>query len=221
MRPASLATKEVKMTATLVRLLPVDELALLKCYVEGTPEPEGFGALYHALEVPKSDYIPRLAIAVAQIVLHEIQGSLPQWASVRDDEVVLNRKEHKRHRDARLIFNPQLVCTINWADCGPGFSWPESYHVTFLPGFNKFIVTSSRDGDDVWGCSDHAIGIADGSLSPTEAAKAVIINSWRTQFLKWEKERWAYLFDEGLIDKKVTEAWADEAWYSPDDSTSN
>ena len=68
------------MTATLVRLLPVDELALLKCYVEGTPEPEGFGALYHALEVPKSDYIPRLAIAVAQIVLHEIQGSLPQWA---------------------------------------------------------------------------------------------------------------------------------------------
>ena len=199
-------------TATLVRLLPADELALLKCYVEGTPEPEEFDALYRALEVPAPNGVPRLAIAVAQIILHEIQGSLPQWASVSDDDVFLNRKKHRRHKDARLVFNPRLVCTINWADSGPGFSWPESYHVTFVPGFDKFIVTASRDGDDAWGCSDHAIGVADGSLSPVEAAKGIIIDFWRNQFLSWDQERWAYLFDEGLIDKKVARAWADEVW---------
>ena len=201
-----------KTTATLVRLLPADELELLKGYVEGTPEPEEFDAIYRALDVPVTNDVPRRAIAVAQIILHEIQGTLPQWASVGSDGVCLNRAKHRRHKDARLVFNPRLVCTINWADSGPGFSWPESYHVTFMPGLNKFIVTSSRDGDDAWGCSDHAIGVADGSLNPTEAAKDVIVNFWRSQFRGWGQERWAYLFDEGLVDNKVAKAWADEVW---------
>jgi hypothetical protein len=138
------------MTATIVRLLPADEQALLKCYVEGTDEPDNFDALYDALEVPAKATPPRLAIAVAQILLHHVQGMLPQWASV-GDTVRLNRKAHKRHKDARLAFNPQLVCTINWADSGPGFSWPEAYHVTYLPGFDKFVITASRDGPDAWG----------------------------------------------------------------------
>ena len=93
----------------------------------------------------------------------------------------LNRKEHKRHKDARLAFNPQLICTINWADSGPGFSWPESYHVTYLPGFDKFVVTASRDGPDAWGCDDHAIGVANGGLSPVDAAKEVVTEFWRMQ----------------------------------------
>jgi hypothetical protein len=64
---------------------------------------------------------PRLAIVVALILLHHIQGTLPQWSSASGDTVQLNRKAHKRHKDARLAFNPQLVCTINWADSGPGY----------------------------------------------------------------------------------------------------
>ena len=38
------------MTATIVRLLPADEHALLSCYVKGTSEPDNFDALYDALE---------------------------------------------------------------------------------------------------------------------------------------------------------------------------
>jgi len=200
------------MTATVIRLLPVDEKVLLKAYVEGTSEPDGADALYDALEVPADATPLRLAIAVAQILLHEIQGTLPQWASVRGETVTLNRKEHKRHKNARLAFNPQHVCTINWADSGPGFSWPESYHVTYLPGFDKFVITSSRDGPDAWGCSDHAIGVADGNLEPIEAAKEVITEFWRMQRNAWEQSRWAYLFDEGLIDEKTANVWADEVW---------
>jgi len=131
---------------------------------------------------------------------------------VRGNQVSLNRKEHKRHKDARLAFNPQLICTINWADSGPGFSWPESYHVTYLPGFDKFVVTASRDGPDAWGCADHAIGVANGSLSPVDAAKEVVTEFWRMQLNSWEQPRWAYLFDEGLIDTKTSDAWADEVW---------
>jgi hypothetical protein len=200
------------MTAAIVRLLPVDEWALLNCYVEKTSEPDGIDAFYNALEVPTGATAPRLAIAVAQIVLHHIQGSLPQWASVRGEKVILNREEHKRHQDARLKFDPRHICTVNWADSGPGFSWPEAYHLTYLPGFDKFVVTASRDGPDAWGCSDHAIGVADGGLDPVEAAKEVVIGQWRYQFDNWEQSRWAYLLGEGLIDKATASCWADEVW---------
>jgi hypothetical protein len=40
------------MTAAVVRLLPADEHALLKAYVEGTGEPANAAAIYDALEVP-------------------------------------------------------------------------------------------------------------------------------------------------------------------------
>jgi hypothetical protein len=202
------------MTATIVRLLPADEQALLKAYVEGTCGPAADAAIYDLLEVPDGATPPRIAIAAAQIILHHVQATLPQWSSVSGGTVNLNRKEYKRHKDARLTFNPQLVCTINWADSGPGYSWPESYHVTYLPGFDKFVITASRDGPDVWGCADHAIGVAEGSLSPIEAAKQAITEFWRMQV---NGPRWAYLFDEGLIDSKTANVWADEVWCPPEE----
>lgn len=205
------------MSAVIVRLLPADEQALLKCYVEGTTEPENAKAFYDATGVPTDAEPTRLAIAVAQILLHHIQEALPQWASVSSDRVSVSRLAHRRHQDARLIFSPRLVCTINWADSGPGFSWPEAYYVTYLPGFDKFVVTASRDGPDMLGCEDHAIGVADGSLSPADAAKKVIIEYWRSQSASADQERWAYLFDEGLIDDQTAHAWADEIWPGEND----
>lgn len=200
------------MTATLVRLLPEDEMAVLRCYIEGGSETPRIQSFYNELGIAENAEVPRGAIAVAHILLHEIQDTLPQWASVGESGAILNRKSHRRHKDARLVFRPQLVCTINWADSGPGFSWPEAYHVTYLPGFDKFVVTASRDGDDVWGCSDHAIGVADGELVPIEAARELITNFWRIQFSGWDQEPWVYLFDEGLIDKGTAEKWSDAVW---------
>ena len=40
------------MTATIVRLLPADEHAILNCYVKEISELDNFDALYDALEVP-------------------------------------------------------------------------------------------------------------------------------------------------------------------------
>ena len=201
------------MSATVVRLLPAAEQALLTAYVEGTTEPADAAAIYDALEVPDDAQPPRLEIAVAQILLNKIQDTLPQWTAMKaDDTLVVNRLEHKRHKDALLAFNPKLVCNINWADSGPGFSWPEAYHVTYLPGFDKFVITGSRDGADVWGCADHAIGVADGNLDPVDAAKGVIVEYWRNQVNEWDQSRWACVFDEGLIDECTAIAWADEVW---------
>jgi len=210
------------MTAVIVGLLPREELALLKCYIKGKREPDWADAFYDAIGVPKNPIPPRLEVAVAQILLHHVQGSLPQWSAAIGEEIVfLNRKEHKRHPNARLVFNPKLVCTINWADSGPGYSWPESYHVTYLPGFDKFVITASQDGPDVFGCSDQAIGFANGRLDPVEAARQAIVGYWCSQSNGCEQKRWAYLFKEGLIDKKTANDWADEAWPpEPDEAIS-
>jgi hypothetical protein len=82
---------------SVIRLLPDIEQKVLRCYVEGSNEPDGAEAFYDEIGVPNEAEPPRLNIAVAQILLHHIQETLPQWASVRGDKVSLNRSEHKRH----------------------------------------------------------------------------------------------------------------------------
>src|SRR5215813_5691464 len=136
------------MSANIVRLLPDQEQALLACYVTGTKQPASFQQLFDTMEVPTNAEPDRLQIAVAQILLHHVQDRLPQWAAITSDgELVTNRRRHARHKDARLQFNPRLLFEINWATSGPGYEWPEAYHVTSVPGFEKYISTASRDGD--------------------------------------------------------------------------
>jgi hypothetical protein len=84
--------------------------------------------------------------------------------------------------------------------------------VTYIPGLEKFIVTSSRDGADAFGCADHALGwgsVAEGELF---VAKRIIQGFWEHQRNEWDQERWAYLFDEGLINRTTANSWAEEVW---------
>ena len=149
---------------------------------------------------------------MAQILLHHVQDSLPQWAAVKDGELLLNRRRHRRHKDGLLPFRPQSLFSINWATSGPGFEWPEQYRVTYLPGFNKYVFTASRDGDDMWGCADHAIGVADKQGDIREAARKAITAYWRAQADGGGQQRWECLLDEGLIDGRAAMAWAAEVW---------
>jgi hypothetical protein len=204
------------MTATILKLLPDDEILVLESYISDMPTyhlDARLDEIFETLGIPEESSPERIAVAVAQIILNPIQHTLPNFAICNaDHSVTLCRTPHNRHKDARLNFHPQQVCTINWADSGPGYSWPEAYHVTYLPGFNKYIVTASRDGTDVWGCVDHAIGIVDGGVTPIAAAKVSILDYWGKQVYDWNQDRWAYLFDEGLIDIATANTWADEVW---------
>jgi len=103
------------MSANIIRLLPDEERALLECYVAGSQHPASFQQLFDTMEVPTDAVPDRLQIAVAQILLHHVQDSLPQWAAIRSDaELVTNRRRHARHKEARLQFNPRLLFEINW-----------------------------------------------------------------------------------------------------------
>ena len=71
---------------------------------------------------------------------------------------------------------------------------------------------ASRDGSDVFGCADYAIGIADKGDDIQEAARKVITACCRMQADGWDQQRWEYSFGEGLIDDRTAAAWADEVW---------
>jgi hypothetical protein len=169
------------------------------------------------MEVPADATPDRLQIAVAQILLHDVQDSLPQWAAITTDgDLVTNRRRHGRHKDARLRFNPKLLFSINWATSGPGYEWPEAYYVTYVPGLEKYVFTASRDGADAFGCEDHAIGVADKDDDVAEAARKVLTLYWRVQADGWDQRRWESCIGEGLVDDWAANAWADDVW--PEDN---
>ena len=209
------------MNDNVIHLLPAEEEAILRCYVTGLRQPGSFRKLYDALEIPVVDTIPgivsRLQIAVAQILLHHVQDSLPQWATMKGDELLLNRRRHKRHKDGLLPFAPRRLFSINWATSGPGYDWPEEYRITYLPGFDKYVFTASRDGDDMWGCADHAIGVAEKSDNIQEAARKILTGYWRTQAEKGNQQRWEDCLAEGLINRRTALAWANEVWADPEE----
>jgi hypothetical protein len=201
------------MSANIIRLLPDEERALLECYVAGSQHPASFQQLFDTMEVPTDAVPDRLQIAVAQILLHHVQDSLPQWDAITNDgKLVTNRRRHKRHKGARLHFTPRLLFSINWATSGPGFEWPEAYHVTYVPGLEKYIFTASRDGADALGCEDHAIGGADRTDDLQRAAKKALTSYWRHQVDEWDQGRWESCTQEGLIEDRTANAWAEAVW---------
>ena len=156
----------------------------------------------------------KLDAAVAFIVLEAVEHRLPQWASVADG--VVNRartyrpKEMVPKRLAAML--PQHLFTVNWADSGPGFSWPAAYYTTWVPHYDRFVVTDSGDCPDVFGYADIAVGHFGREEGLEKGSRRIVVETWRDLFEEWNPSRWAYLFFEGLLDSSEAESWADEAW---------
>jgi hypothetical protein len=149
--------------------------------------------------------------AVARICLEAIQQRLPQWAAISGGEVTLGRKISAARRASDRNVRPRHLFTINWADSGPGFSWPEAYHVVKLPGYELFVVTASADSPDANGYCDFAIGWFRPSRRQKQDVRACITSHWANR-RDVGQERWAYLFDTGSIDESTADEWADDVW---------
>ena len=157
--------------------------------------------------------------AVAHILLESVEARLPQWALVDCSEEnkqppVFGRQYRDPHgkplRKVSLV--PRNLFTINWADSGPGYSWPVQYRLVWVPLFEKWVVTASADSPDAFGYCDFALGYF-GRGAPIEKSVSTIIKGdWQAQYTHYEQERWAYLFDFALIGQHTAEQWADEVW---------
>ena len=153
-----------------------------------------------------------LSNAVARLVLSKIQDRLPQWAAVYADGRVNLARTYRPKRDAIIEPLPRFLFEINWADSGPGFSWPEAYHVSYLPGFDRYVVTASQDSPDMHGYTDEAIGHFGAGGPVDEGIHRTIVKCWGDQAADLEQHRWAYLLQSGEIDEETAGAWADEVW---------
>jgi len=149
--------------------------------------------------------------AVARLVLAGVQQRLPQWAAVYEDRVELAR-EYTQKPARKIDFIPQFLFEINWANSGPGFSWPVAYNVAWLLIYNIYVVTESADSPDAFGYCDRAIGWSPPQISTKDGAHKVIASDWTHRYREWNQHPWVELLATGVISDADAQAWSDEVW---------
>lgn len=159
---------------------------------------------------PEDDF--RLSNQVARICLASVQERLPQWFSITESGTVVRGRESIPTMNRKVSGLSRQLFTLNWADSGPGYSWPEDYSVTYLPTFERFVVTAAQDSPDAWGVTELAIGHFSAEEAIREGSRKVITDWWRTLLKDCDQPRWEYLFNEGLIDEQTADEWADQVW---------
>ena len=115
--------------------------------------------------------------------------------------------------DRRVLASIRHLFTLNWATSGPGFSWPVAYHLIWVPTYERFVVTDSRDTDEVLGYPDFALGFFPATSSFVECAGGVIRRNWEIQRDMYSQdERWESLFNTGIVNATTVEQWAEMVW---------
>lgn len=150
--------------------------------------------------------------AVARLLLSRVQRNLPQWASYKDGVPTWARK-HWPARGGAVQVLPRRLLEINWADSGPGFSWPEAYHATFLPGYERWVVTASADTDEVYGYEDIAIGHFRSGVPVRDGSRKLIKRWWRRRKREDQQAAWVDVWAKGLISEDEALDWRDAVWF--------
>jgi hypothetical protein len=68
---------------------------------------------------------------------------------------------------------------INWAGSARGVSWPVEYRVTWLPIYDRWVVTASADGDDAFGYADFELGSFQQETAMKDRAGEILRRDWR------------------------------------------
>ncbi len=155
-----------------------------------------------------------LADAVARICLNAIQSRLPGWIGVTSRGALVGERTPEPARPASVVALPRLLLAIDWAESGPGFSWPEAYYATYVPQFQRHVVTASVDCAETWGATDFAIGVVPEGAELLRGCGAVLRAWWRHQRSLGDQPPWASVLDTGLVDRPTARAWRIRTWGS-------
>ena len=171
------------------------------------------------VETEPDEIYSAVQAAVAQI----LTGSFNEW-NPPDDEVPTARAKLQAYMygrtddvGAQLHFPSQLLFKINWADSGPGVSWPESYRLFFIPYANRYVVVASSDSDESFGYCDFAIGHFSADDNVLENVKRFVASDWDQRRELCSQERWTAFIGKGLVSRKMAVAWANRVWDSEND----
>lgn len=208
------------MSAVQPAMYTFEEITLLEAWFEGRGRmlaPQEMALLDRlGYEVEPGDLYTRLDAWVGSFATRDVQARLPNWALVyADGQVVTSRKIDPDRRSVTVACLSQFLLEINWADSGPGYSWPAEYRLAWLPGFDRHIVSYSADTAEMLGYCDFALGSFSGCVSASERsarARRIIVADWRTQFELYDQWPWEYLFRAGAVSEEEAMQWRAEAW---------
>ena len=152
------------------------------------------------------DYQKQLKTAyhVAQIVLSMTLKTLPNWG--------LKQRIGSDQRIQSSKLEPTKLFEINWATSAPGFEWPESYYVTYLPGYDIYLVTLSNDSSDTLGYTDLAIGFFKSANHEINSNSAALIKQWWSSLKKSGQDHWSEVIASGIIMKNDVISLRDDIW---------
>lgn len=126
--------------------------------------------------------------------------------------------QDNRSNPSRAVSFPRFVFSIRWpSDFSPTIDglYLESYHLYYLPFYDRYVVTQSVDEGlvDCFVCnhSQLAIGHFAAGTPLLEGVKEVLIKDWTERFLDRD-ERWHEIVDEGLVTKEVGGQWATDLY---------
>lgn len=177
-----------------------------------------------ALGVPDAchndDVLGRVEIAVARILLEADEQLLPNWYCWDEDGEEHSARSYRGPEERprrKVALRSQHILTINWADGGPGMSWPESYRLIWVPGYERWVVTVSCDFHPNPGCEDAALGTFEAGADGLEAPIGEILRHHWELTAGYDQPAWAYLFTEGLVSEATALAWRDAVWPEPSD----
>jgi len=157
--------------------------------------------------------------AVAFVLLERVEKRLPSWGRYDGEQVTVARKYRESHQvpERRVALAPRHLFTLNWADSGPGFSWPGAYYCTWVPGYDRYVVTYSGDTPEVFGYCDFALGHFGREEELKEGCRGVVTADWTAQYEGCSQGRWAYLFSTGQVGEEEANTWADAVWPEGED----
>jgi hypothetical protein len=166
--------------------------------------------LKHALaelgfsELPGGHYTSEDA-AVAHILLESIEERLPSFAVssiTADGEATLSFARKYRDPDGKPLRKtsllPRPLFGIDWALTAPGYSWPVLYHLIWVPGYERYVVTASADCPDMFGYSDFALGSFEIGRPIIDAVGEIIRRDCAAQHDDHGQGRWQLFLGGGL-----------------------
>jgi len=122
---------------------------------------DGDWAALRILGTRNEDSDKAIEAAVAATVLRAVWNRLPQWGAWSPETGGLlgrQKPQFTAQEKRKISLLPRRVLSINWANSGPGYSWPNEYNVTWLPIYNYYVLTVSADSPEgLGGYTDLAI----------------------------------------------------------------
>jgi hypothetical protein len=154
--------------------------------------------------------------AVARIALAPVRKNLPTWGGLGKDGAFHSRQSENESilPERGYRSDPVHVLSINWASSGPSYSWPLKYYISWIPYYERYVVTVSYDSPEVEGYLDLAIGDLSEGASVEKDLKSVIVRHWDRDSMYLQG--WEGVIDPGIV--KDPWAWREEVnWGYNDD----